>query len=1007
MLEDELRRDGTITIKQPDVWGDGNLIYFIQEHERELAGTVGKFKETVQAYVARGDQAEMQSVTALSQGLGGTSPPSLVTPAADGKTAPLTVSPINLETKDLFDLIEKIRGKDGAKVGLEPIESERQHSTYILANQSLRRRVSGDDNSRAAGYGLYKFRIPVSILPGRETTEGWSGLVSLRARLEVDAANLRYTFPKLVVADVVDTLTPRIEAEWNKPIKSDVANLTSSLRRKVSDLRTLVNPKLDNCDLLVEIENAHIALNLTGELKQEQMFNARTSLQSALCKLPARRSDPGNEEVKHRDRLVLALIDCLKHSEQLAPMLNKGDEKSNDGFRLNGAAVAPPITHSARGSFLGESIDSLRVAAQEHFQQLHDEKHKPSTLELRAFLFEYLAQVQIIVEKRDLYQSQIELLDKAVEQFEKGAPIASSEGGKRDFRAEWIASFNQQESADANVASVSWIVGLQSAIVDRNMKRILESISRQSGESIDPAGLAKMVHFYAPDVMPVETLEAWRKIVNEQFPLYVFSLDPQIEEQNAVDAFSRRREIQLALAYGLATGEINAQKSLALSRQLSLDQEAIALNRTVVGFNHGRDTFGWYFHPRIQSPPTESTNIGAFARLVWSTGPTDHYDYKHRRLEPGIRECEVLVAMPSFVGQVAFDVTSNWERIPRPGKTKRSYEEMVAQGGRLHRVQMNLRELADEHCFRPGDSARLVSRVEQLEQMLGMQTYNVRVPYEYEQSGTDLFDKGNVQLRPVVHNFYGLRYVKAGDNLEAHFFVSGKNFHPTLTHVILGGRESHSIGADGSTKNADVEVVSREVLKVKIANVNADHSQASGFDLRIATPGGISNVVEVPKTPVKEAASPSKSDFDFVTSTSFPMRVTFDNVRVEADIEDQTDTLLIINQSDQPVARKHDGKLQINLVIKDSKGQETPLPPIEDVRADNLGDGRFQVKWKGKKGLREKLIESITDPNTGVKPSQDLAEIVGTVYIKFDVWPYVKLDTPIKLTQQPTRLPTP
>ena len=29
-IEDELRRDGTITVKTPDVWGDGSLIFFIQ-----------------------------------------------------------------------------------------------------------------------------------------------------------------------------------------------------------------------------------------------------------------------------------------------------------------------------------------------------------------------------------------------------------------------------------------------------------------------------------------------------------------------------------------------------------------------------------------------------------------------------------------------------------------------------------------------------------------------------------------------------------------------------------------------------------------------------------------------------------------------------------------------------------------------------------------------------------------------------------------------------------------
>jgi hypothetical protein len=475
-----------------------------------------------------------------------------------------------------------------------------------------------------------------------------------------------------------------------------------------------------------------------------------------------------------------------------------------------------------------------------------------------------------------------------------------------------------------------------------------------------------------------------------------------VEEQNAVDAFSRRRELQVALAYALASGKMNASRSLNFSRQLSLDQESIALNRTVVGFNAGRDTFGWYFHPRIQSPPVESSNIGAFARMVWSTGPTDHYDYKHRRLEPGIRECEVLIAMPSFVNQVAFDVTSNWERIPRPGKTKRSYEEMVAQGGRLYRVQRELRELADEHCFRPGDSARLVSRVEQLEQMLGMQTHHVRVPYEYEQTGTDLFDTGNVHLKPIVHNFYGLRYVEANSNTDAHFFVAGKNFHPTLTHVIVGGTESHSIG-----EAADVEVISREVLKVTLKVVNAALSEDGKYELRIATPAGISNVVAIPSKPVP--AQPAVSDFDWKTDPKYNGRLAFQNNKVEFVIEGVggNDKLYVANNSSLPVAQRNNGNLLLRISAETADGKVVPLGEIQDYTATNGGNGVFEVTWGGNDGLAQRISTIVTHPVNGVQPSLQVSRIVGTAWIKFDTWPFVKFDKPLTISIQPVRLPAP
>ena len=70
MLEDDIRRDGSITVKKPDVWGDGNLIASIQEYERLMAlgdhaAFDKRFSESVQAYIARSDQGEFLSATAI------------------------------------------------------------------------------------------------------------------------------------------------------------------------------------------------------------------------------------------------------------------------------------------------------------------------------------------------------------------------------------------------------------------------------------------------------------------------------------------------------------------------------------------------------------------------------------------------------------------------------------------------------------------------------------------------------------------------------------------------------------------------------------------------------------------------------------------------------------------------------------------------------------------------------------------------------------------------------
>src|ERR1700674_4079342 len=94
-------------------------------------------------------------------------------------------------------------------------------------------------------------------------------------------------------------------------------------------------------------------------------------------------------------------------------------------------------------------------------------------------------------------------------------------------------------------------------------------------------------HFFNISTSPYrdQALAIWQSIVREDFPLHVFTLDSQVEEENVYDAFSRRRELQLALAYSVAKGTTNTQQKLAMSRALELDQTTIALHRTVVGFS--------------------------------------------------------------------------------------------------------------------------------------------------------------------------------------------------------------------------------------------------------------------------------------------------------------------------------------------------------------------------------------------------------------------------------------
>ncbi len=486
-------------------------------------------------------------------------------------------------------------------------------------------------------------------------------------------------------------------------------------------------------------------------------------------------------------------------------------------------------------------------------------------------------------------------------------------------------------------AALAWLVLVQGAILNDNINKLV------SGQGAPNSAMAHVddngeLRFFEPSgpYYPAASA-AWKQLIEDMFPVHLFTLDPIVEEQNYTDAFSRRRELQLAMAMAVAKGEMRAAAAVRFTRQLSLDMLTIGLNRTAVAFAHDNDTFGWYFYPRLQSPPEESSNLAAIARLIWSTGPTRHYDLRNRQLEPGIRECEAVIVMPAFVPTLKIDITTNWERLVKPGAIKVDYVKMINQAAQIQQALCYSSRVGDQQCYRAEDYDVLHSRVEQLEKMLPLQQQLVRLPFPYVLGGTELFDNGNQHLPPEIEDFYGLEWLPAskaaapaaeakknddkvtastnllsnvninggntatattaspadakkgdGDTGGVYFFISGRHFHPTQTHVIAGGVKADSIDATSITVTAkpspdstspppatpkttdppaapapskvtitennppgqnptvaDVVVISRELLRVKLTNINPALTKCC-VSVYVATPAGISNPLTIP-----------------------------------------------------------------------------------------------------------------------------------------------------------------
>lgn len=219
--------------------------------------------------------------------------------------------------------------------------------------------------------------------------------------------------------------------------------------------------------------------------------------------------------------------------------------------------------------------------------------------------------------------------------------------------------------------------------------------------------------------------------------------------------------------------------------------------------------------------------------------------------------------MPSFVSEVAFDVTTNWESLSEPGRTKRGYEELIGEGCQLQQLR---KCLAEKNCIsecREGDVARLDSRLDQLEQMLSLQTYRVSVPYEHDQPFNRIFNEGENSLKPKLYGFHGLHYLvppqmksdSESSEFKAEFFLTGRNFHPTLTHVIIGGHESDSASSySDKSKDPEVEILSRELIRVQVTIKTDLMNAGDKFEVRVGTPGGMSGPVEIAAYKKKETS---------------------------------------------------------------------------------------------------------------------------------------------------------
>ncbi len=151
-------------------------------------------------------------------------------------------------------------------------------------------------------------------------------------------------------------------------------------------------------------------------------------------------------------------------------------------------------------------------------------------------------------------------------------------------RNEPMGDCNNLQHRVRPVDILAFALAVQSVVVDRQLKFDMQVICQRKGCEIgDP------YQYCFFNLLPDDAAKhAFNKYVECKWPIHVFSLDPVIEQQNQLDLFSQRTELQLALATAVASGQVSFQNATSYARRIERDLAAINLNRTAIGFGAAR-----------------------------------------------------------------------------------------------------------------------------------------------------------------------------------------------------------------------------------------------------------------------------------------------------------------------------------------------------------------------------------------------------------------------------------
>jgi hypothetical protein len=737
---------------------------------------------------------------------------------------------------------------ESTTIALEPTLQLAQKKRYLDFLNQLRRENEGDDTADSPGYSLNLMRIPVSVLPGTRTQKGFGAEATFTLNPILGDDLLPVTFRNLVTNDLAFQIgLPLTQILDPTDTESAVQPLLKPDFQEFVRIVTLVADYLSNG---MEKQARDFACSLTP--RQRALFTtiATDEMCAVMCVWwseckPEKGQDAPNEKIVAGPKptggkpgaaqpFTLTKVRAFKTGRRNFPSRFNVPALSFS----SGLDNKTPFPTSQLLDVYGESFCfEIAYGAHQSLAAAFRDQGYAHLPDVQSFLKEEVnAAYEFLKAHPDLMTA---YCTPTLAQLIRGKRLDDVDRIRRAYRMTvehltdgpepWLNNDTATKRQYSVTAALAWCVIVDSALLTERLVQDMKEVASARGACLPQAGV--WLPYFLPDP-PCEARQAFNDYVRIRWPIHVFALDPETQEQNISDELATRREMQLALSIAFTSGNIGSRQLLQYARRLEADYSTIAINRTQVGFSYGENVFGWRFYPRFQSPDTPS-NLTVLFRDTLVGGPNRNQLLRDRRLEPGMRECVAVVMMPSFVPYVSVEAASNWFPLANPKHKVLDLTQAMHLSREIKAIQVGGCGVTDANCYRDGDWARLLQRAEQLEARLPLQTMNAPVPVVNTLGGFEMFSNGTTDFAPELYGFYGAPGISPG--AETTLFLVGNHFSPLRTQVIAGNQ---LVTAQ--------KLLSRQVIQVTVSAKAVAIPDIDEYRVHLATPYGVSRELSVP-----------------------------------------------------------------------------------------------------------------------------------------------------------------